>query len=119
MDVWKHGRYVDLWSLVHLLSGVALALMCYGLGYDFWSAAILSIALLIAWESFEWMIGIIEPSPNVGVDLAVGVLGFILGTCWHYLLGNAFNLLAFSAILLITIGLSLWGFLDFRSRGYR
>lgn len=119
MDIWKHGRYVDLWSLVHVLTGALLAIGCYGLGYGFWTATTLSFALLIAWELFEWAIRIIEPSMNVAVDIAVGILGFLLGAYWHYFLGHPFDPLAFMGLLAGTLLLAGWGFLDFHFRGYR
>lgn len=119
MDIWRHGRYVDLWSVVHLLSGAVLAVGCYWLGYGFWTAAIVSFALLAAWEVFEWVIGIIEPTVNVAVDIVLGLAGFLLGAYWHYSLGNTFDALLFGSIAFVTFALSAWGFLDFYFRGYR
>lgn len=119
MDIWRHGRYVDLWSLVHFLSGVLLALGFYGLGFALTIAVTFSAILLIAWEVFEWAIRIIEPTPNVLVDVLIGFLGLGIGVWWHYFLGNAFSPLAFTILLVATLGLSLWGFIDFHFRGYR
>jgi hypothetical protein len=119
MDIWKHGKYVDLWSVVHLLSGLMLCLGLFSLGYGFWSALVISLLLLIAWEGFEWLVGIIEPSPNVGVDLVIGFAGFLIGAFWHYTLGMEFSVELFWGVAAATGVLALWGFLDFYLHGYR
>jgi hypothetical protein len=119
MDIWKHGRHLDLWSVVHILSGALLAFSCYWLNLSFWTASLISLAALILWEVIEWLLGIIEPSVNVTVDIVVGVFGFLVVAYWHYYLGNAFDVSTFSACLILTSCLALWGFLDFYFRGYR
>ena len=119
MDIWRHGRYVDLWSLVHLLSGALLALGFYGLGFGLAAAVSFSLLLLVAWEVFEWAMRIIEPTPNVLVDILLGAAGLGIGIGWHYLLGQPFSPQAFIVLLVATLALSLWGFIDFHFRGYR
>jgi len=85
-DIWKHGKYLDLWSLVHFLSGVLLASFFYHLNLDlFWSATFSLIALL-GWEFFESVLGIIETTSNVVVDIIIGFVGFLLFA--HLLIGH-------------------------------
>lgn len=119
MDIWRHGRYIDLWSFVHLLSGVLLAVGFYGLGFGFEATLTFSLILLIAWEVFEWAIRIIEPTPNVLIDILIGAVGLGFGMWWHYGLEEPFSSFAFIVLLVLTLGLSLWGFIDFHFRGYR
>jgi hypothetical protein len=118
MDIWKHGTYVDLWSVVHVLSGFLLAALLYKLGYGLVTASIYATLLLIAWEAFEWLAKIIEPSVNVAVDIVVGLLGFFAGVVIFYILDKPFDVYFYPA-LVATAVLSLWGFLDFKKRGYR
>lgn len=118
MDIWKHGTYIDLWSLVHLLSGFLLAGVFYGSGTGFLQAFIFSALLLIAWEMFEWVVKIIEPSLNVMVDIIIGLVGFFVGGYLYYKLGMPFAQ-SFYPILMVTLALSTWGFVDFLKRGYR
>ena len=119
MDIWRHGRFFDLWSLVHFLSGVLLALGFYGLGFSLGATIAFSLALLIAWEVFEWAIRIIEPTPNVLIDVLIGLGGLAAGIGWHYFLAQPFNPSLFIMLLVAALGLSLWGFIDFHFRGYR
>jgi hypothetical protein len=119
MDIWKHGKYVDLWSLVHFLSGFLLGAIFFALGYTFLTALLLSTILLLLWEAFEWLTKISEPSVNVAMDMVVGLAGFLAGAYLYYFLDVPFEMLHFSILLTATLLLSLWGFFDFLKRGYR
>ncbi|OHA88875.1 MAG: hypothetical protein A3C70_01660 [Candidatus Zambryskibacteria bacterium RIFCSPHIGHO2_02_FULL_43_14] len=118
MDIWKHGKYLDLWSLVHFLSGFILCGFFYWLGLSFFWTSIYSIVLLVLWEIFEFFIEIIEPSVNVAVDIAVGLLGFFSAT-WLYFFRTEFDASFYLTAVGATFILSLWGFLDFFRKGYR
>ena len=118
MNIWKHGKYLDLWSLVHFLSGFLLCGLFYWLGLGFIWAFVYSTFLLILWEAFEFIIKIIEPSVNVTVDILIGLIGFFLAA-WFYFLSNKFDASIYLALVGITFAISLWGFLDFLKRGYR
>ena|SRR3989344_2277427 len=118
MDIWKHGKYLDLWSFVHFLSGFVLGGLFYWLGFGFLWAFIYSALLLILWEVFEFFIKIIEPSVNVTVDIVIGLVGFFLAA-WFYFLKTGFDLPIYLGGVGLTLLLSLWGFLDFLKRGYR
>ncbi len=119
MDIWKHGKYLDTWSLVHFFSGVLIAQGLYGMGYSFGASLLISLVAITVWEVYEWITGIIEPGANVVVDLLVGAAGFGLGSLCHYLWSMPFSKLGFYALLSATLALSLWGFLDYKKRGYR
>lgn len=119
MDAWKHGTYIDLWSFVHLLSGALLGIALHVIGFSFLWACALAALLLLTWELYEWVLGILEPLPNVTVDVLIGGLGFLLAAYWHYFLGEPFTLVGSSAVALATLGLSVWGFADLLFKGYR
>lgn len=108
MDIWKHGTYVDTWSVVHFLSGFILAGLCYLVGFGFMYALGVSVAILFLWEAFEWLIRIIEPSVNVLVDLLVGVIGFLVGASIYHFLSVPLGL-HFYAIIIVAVCLSVWG----------
>lgn len=117
MDIWKHGTYVDTWSIVHFLSGFLLAGISLKLGLGIVTALLISTVLLVSWEAFEWLLKIIEPSMNVMMDIIIGIAGFFTGA---YLMMNYQGFeWVFYVALVATVGLSLWGFFDFRKRGYR
>jgi hypothetical protein len=117
MDIWKHGTSLDTWSIVHFLSGFLLAGAFHGIGRDFSEALVLSFLLLLLWELFEWRIRVVEPSVNVVMDIVIGVLGFLAGAYMAYVMELPSRY--FYAILVVTAALSLWGFMDFKRKGYR
>lgn len=119
MDIWKHGKYADAWSVVHFLAGFLLSASFYWLGASFVSTLAFSILLMAVWEIFEWATGIIEPSPNVGFDIFIGLAGFILAALLYFWQGLTLNPSVFFTLLALTLLLALWGFVDFLKRGYR
>ncbi len=118
MDTWKHGRYVDLWSVVHFLSGLLIGTALFWLGFSFPVALLFAVLLVIAWELYEWLLGIIEVSPNVALDIGIGLLGFGLAAYWQYGLGMPVSLPQVASLAAITLVLSLWGFSDLIFRGF-
>jgi len=119
MDIWKHGKWFDMWSLVHLLSGFLLGGLFFWLGANLVLALIFSIVIMVLWELFELTTGIIEPSPNVAFDIVAGFGGFMISAGLYYWLEFPFNLPLFVTVLAVTLVLAIWGFTDFLKRGYR
>lgn len=117
MDIWKHGKYIDLWSVVHFLSGFVLAGLWYVFGFGFIPAIVGSIFLLLLWEIVEEVTKIIEPSINVIFDIITGFLGFLFGAYIFYIKSE--SLIYLYAALVLSVSLGVWGFLDFLKRGYR
>lgn len=75
-DIWREGKYIDLWSVPHVLSGMGLGfapLIFAGPPVLLWLAA---LALLVAWEVFEASVGIVEQRTNSVVDVIIGMIGF-------------------------------------------
>lgn len=118
-DIWKHGKYLDLWSLVHFLSGAILASITWHVDLSFAWALGVSLVILLAWEMFEAVSKIIEPSVNVAVDIAVGLAGFFVSAYLHFLLDIPWSGTMLAVVLGSTLLLSFWGFMDFLKRGYR
>lgn len=117
MDIWKHGTYVDTWSIVHFLSGFVLAGGFYLYGVELVTALTISVFLLLLWEVFEWAVKVIEPSINVVIDIIIGFIGFVIGSQFFY--GIGLSPVFLYAALAVTVSLATWGFFDFLKRGYR
>lgn len=115
----KDGKFIDSWSLVHFVSGWLLVSATYELGYGFSSALVISVSAMVAWEIFEWLTGIIEPTANVTSDIVIGTLGFLLGAYWYFYLDTPFNLTIFSWVLGINILLGLRGFYHYLQKHRR
>lgn len=76
-DIWKEGKWLDLWSVVHFLSGICvaftLALFHFGLN----ATIVIALLLLIAYEMFEVIARIEETVTNRIMDVVVGMISFI------------------------------------------
>lgn len=76
-DIWREGKYVDLWSIPHFFSGICVALGLTILGFSAPSAAGIGLILLILYEVFEWLVDIEETRANRVLDVVVGMASII------------------------------------------
>lgn len=75
-DIWREGAYLDLWSVPHFLSGMAVAFSLYFLDFATNAAFIIAFLLLVAYEMFEVIAKIEETRWNRILDVVVGMASF-------------------------------------------
>ena len=51
--LWTEGKYIDFWSIIHILSGILLGILLNLLGMNFWPALFTVIILAILFEIIE------------------------------------------------------------------
>lgn len=73
---WSEGRYIDLWSIVHIISGSILALLLSFTDLSLLWSITFAVALMIVWEIFESIIKVGESIENLFIDILVGLFGF-------------------------------------------
>lgn len=76
-DIWREGKWLDLWSVVHFLTGVSL-----GLGISFFrfgttGSIVIAFLLLVAYELWEALVKIEETPQNRFMDVVVGMTSFL------------------------------------------
>lgn len=77
-DIWREGKYADLWSVVHVLSGAIAGLFPLLVPLSFWPALFTATAFFIAWELVERYGGIAaEYWTNQVTDVLFGIAGFL------------------------------------------
>lgn len=76
-DVWREGKWLDLWSVVHVLSGLLLGFFFYYLHIHVILGLLLAVFLLVAYELFEKFVEIYEAPTNRFMDIVVGIAGYI------------------------------------------
>ncbi len=76
-DIWREGEWVDLWSIVHFLSGVLLGFCLHILHYGASASVLLALLLLIIYEMWEAMMKIEETPANRFMDVVVGMASFV------------------------------------------
>jgi len=75
---WKEGKLADLWSFVHFLSGMLLAIILVTyINLPFIWAFGSAFFLFLLWEAFELLMRIGEHIPNSVSDIVVGCVGFL------------------------------------------
>lgn len=78
---WNDGGFIDLWSIVHILSGGVMG----SLAIHAWNKTPfkkllwIAIFLIVLWEYAEYVVGILESFGNIFTDIVLGIAGFILG----------------------------------------
>lgn len=75
-DAWREGKWLDLWSVVHFLSGVSMGLVLYMLHFGAHESLVLAFVLLVSYELWEAMVDIQETPTNRIMDVVVGMVSF-------------------------------------------
>jgi hypothetical protein len=77
MDIWrKEGKYVDLWSALHVLSGAMLGFFPRYFGFGMMATFFIVFLLLVMYEMFEVIVKIEEFPTNRVTDVVFGMVGF-------------------------------------------
>lgn len=109
-DIWREGKWLDLWSGVHFLSGMSMGFVASLLHYGIWPSLIIGLLLLVAYEMFEALAKIEETPQNRFMDVVVGMTSFVPTYIFLAppLAGRGF-LIAFSCTLALNCTLAFFG----------
>ena len=109
-DIWREGKWLDLWSVVHLLSGISIGLGFYFLRFGALASVALTLVSLIAYEMWEMIVRIEETPTNRFMDVVVGMVGFLPSFFWCApLLSSASLLRMFALVFVMNITMSVFG----------
>ncbi|HQU08181.1 MAG: hypothetical protein B7X04_03890 [Parcubacteria group bacterium 21-54-25] len=75
---WNHGRFLDLWSFIHLLTGALLGLAAWWLGIPLARTFLIVVGLATLYEVIEILLQVSEDAENVLTDIIVTSLGSAL-----------------------------------------
>lgn len=104
-DPWREGKYVDLWTLVHVHGGFLVAWLLLGLGLSLLPAAALTLLALALHEIVEHLADVEEHATNRISDLVFGMVGVGLAYAAQPVGGYAIPAVAAVSFAL----LNLWG----------
>ncbi len=102
-DMWREGKWVDLWSVVHFLSGSSTAFVIAWLGFGFQASAVIAFLLFVAYELWEAMVKIEETPQNRFMDVVVGMASFIPTFVLLQGVSKPDFLVAFGAVLTVNV----------------
>jgi len=111
-DIWREGEWLDLWSVVHFLSGVSLSFGIYLFNFGTTASILIIFLLLVSYEMWEAMVRIEETPANRFMDVVVGMISFLL--FFFFIIPNlSRDLFIFVSmpILAINITMSVFGWL--------
>ena len=60
-DIWREGTWLDLWSVVHFLSGSSIGLGFYFLHFGKAASLVLALLSLISYEMWEVIVQLRAP----------------------------------------------------------
>lgn len=95
-DLWREGKWLDFWSVVHFFSGVAIGFLPRYLELNAFAAYAIALLLMISYEMFEALAKIEETPQNRMMDVVVGMASFIPA---YYL--NPFLPISWSIVLCV------------------
>lgn len=106
---WEQG-YIDLWSIIHFLSGAVWAFLPFILNLPPVQAFCISAGSLIAWEIIEVYKKVLEPLSNRILDIVVGIVGY-----WglYYVLAYLEPSVYAAIVYLVIFSLALLGLSSF------
>lgn len=113
---WKEGRYIDLWSVNHILSGVVLAALLFNFSVGFWPAFIFATILFVGWEVYEVLVGIKEHTSNMVMDVVCDLAGFLYVAFAYFVQGEPFTWMGTALVFVDFMAMNLWGYLAYQER---
>src|SRR3989344_7912925 len=75
-DMWREGEWLDLWSVVHFLSGMSVGFVIYLMRFDPLASVVIALLLFTTYEMWEAMVHIKETPANRFMDVVVGMVSF-------------------------------------------
>lgn len=113
---WREGRYLDLWSVNHVLSGVVLAALFYHFAVPFYLGLCIAIFLFVGWEVAEVLLGIKEHVPNMVTDVICDLAGFLAISYYITYLNYPLSWYETSIWITIFMIFNVWGFFAYEER---
>jgi hypothetical protein len=109
-DIWREGKWLDLWSVVHFLSGISVGLGLYFLHFGAFASTDFALLSFIAYEMWETVVHIEEDPTNKFMDVVVGMASFLPS---FFLLApelsHASLILTFGSVLVVNVVMSVFG----------
>lgn len=114
--LWRERKFLDMWSLVHLLGGFAIGGILLLLNIDTYIASAIAVALFAGWEIFEIVTKIHEHAFNRLSDMIVDYAGFFLAQLYVFAWGGTMTWYLTLAVAIVALALEAWGIIDFLNR---
>ena len=109
-DIWREGKWIDLWSVVHFFTGVSTAFGLSIFNFGFLATAVIAFLGFTAYELWEAMVKIEETPQNRAMDVAVGMVSLAPTFLFVVpLFPTPQFIVAFTIVLVANVGLAYIG----------
>ena len=108
---FQRGKYADLWSIVHINTGLMLGIVAVFLHLPLPSTAIVIFIILTLYEGFEMYTNTIESITNSASDIIIAFIAFLVSyyTFLTLQVSNSGLIIAFTLLAFISITLDYLG----------
>ena len=113
-DIWREGKWLDLWSVVHLLSGMSFGLALGVLGLGTTASIVIAFLVFVLYETWEAMVRIVETPQNRFMDVVVGMMSFVPTFFFSQRLPTTFFILVFGPTVTVNVVMATLGWLASR-----
>ncbi len=113
-DIWREGKWLDLWSLVHLLSGMSVGFGMILLDFDSAASMVIGLLVFVLYEMWEAMVKIQETPQNRFMDVVIGMASFTPTFFFFQGLSMSSFTLLFGLVLTTNVVLAAFGWLASR-----
>lgn len=111
-DIWREGKWLDLWSVVHLLSGASIGFAFHLLPFGHAESILIVFLLLTGYEMWEKIVQIEETFTNRVMDVVVGMVSFLpVYLLLAPVLHGTWFILTFGFILTANVVMSVFGWI--------
>ena len=118
-NIWQEGKFIDLWSVVHVLTGFAISGGFIFLHVNPYIASAIAVGLFAGWEIFEPLVKIHEQSSNHVSDIIVDYLGFFIAQLYVFAWRNTMYWYIPTIFALIALILMTWGIINFKKKTFK
>ena len=87
---WHHGRFLDFWSIMHILSGALLGMVAQKIGLSLTETLLIVAGIATLYEVLEIVLQISEDIENVLSDIVLTTTGGVLA--WYFVSMTHLNL---------------------------
>lgn len=108
-DIWREGKWVDLWSVAHLLSGITMGFFPRYFSLEGFAAYVIVFLLLVLYEMFEALAKIAETPQNRTMDVVIGMASFIAAYLTTPFLSFEFSVFLSALFLAVSVVFSFIG----------
>lgn len=114
-DIWKEGKWIDSWTVNHVLSGILSGSILYIFNISLLWSFIISSVLFVGWEVIEFILKW-ESLTNQFIDVVANYLGYGIFYYFYYSLNQPFDIKIVFLMIFIFLALEYWGFHAFKLR---